>query len=119
MGQRLCCSTAGSGKSRTRAGATRGAVYHHFEDKAALHAAVLNECWDTLTVQVWAELDGDGPRRKRLTTFLVAWLREEERFLGVPTAPIVAAVMVALLAAVTFTRKVTDRKPQDAAVDTA
>ncbi len=67
----------------TRAGATRGAVYHHFEDKAALHAAVLNECWDTLTVQVWAELDGNGARRKRLKAFLLAWLRllhEDERF---------------------------------------
>ncbi|QUQ63706.1 TetR family transcriptional regulator [Kutzneria sp. CA-103260] len=62
----------------TRAGATRGAVYHHFEDKAALHAAVLNECWDTLTVEVWAELESEG-----LAAFLIAWLRllrEDERF---------------------------------------
>src|SRR4051794_13604535 len=61
----------------------QGAVYHHFEDKMALFAAILEESWDTLTASVWAELEGEGPVRERLTAFLVAWLRdlrENERF---------------------------------------
>ena len=75
----------------TRAGATRGAVYHHFEDKTALLLAVVSESWDTLTVQVWAELDGDGPVHDRLTAFLVGWLRllrEDERFRALLTITI-------------------------------
>jgi AcrR family transcriptional regulator len=66
-----------------RANVTRGAVYHHFEDKMALYGAILEESWDVLTASVWAELDGDGPARTRLAAFLLAWLRglrENERF---------------------------------------
>lgn len=66
-----------------RANVTRGAVYHHFADKMALFGAILAESWDALTVSVWAELDGEGPVRERLTAFLVAWLRdlrENDRF---------------------------------------
>ena len=66
-----------------RANVTRGAVYHHFEDKMALYGAILAESWDGLTVSVWAELDGEGPAPARLTAFLLAWLqglRENERF---------------------------------------
>jgi AcrR family transcriptional regulator len=66
-----------------RANVTRGAVYHHFEDKMALYGAILAESWDALTVSVWAELDVGGSNRERLTAFLLAWLRdlrENERF---------------------------------------
>lgn len=69
-----------------RAGATRGAVYHHFEDKTALYAAVLGECWDTVTAPIWAVLEDDG-----LTAFLAAWLRylrENERFRALLTVTI-------------------------------
>jgi MFS family permease len=41
------------------------------------------------------------------------------RTINVSTATIVAAVVIALLAAFTFTRRVTDRKPRDAAADKA
>jgi AcrR family transcriptional regulator len=59
-----------------RANVTRGAVYHHFEDKMALYGAIMAESWDALTVSVWAELDGEGSKKARLTAFLLAWLRD-------------------------------------------
>lgn len=58
-----------------RAGLTRGAVYHHFTDKTALHAAVIANSWDSVTAPVWAVLDSDAPVEDRLREFLVAWLR--------------------------------------------
>lgn len=58
-----------------RAGLTRGAVYHHFTDKTALHAAVIADSWDSVTAPVWAVLDSEGTIEERLREFLVAWLR--------------------------------------------
>ncbi|MET9552012.1 TetR family transcriptional regulator [Streptomyces sp. NPDC006645] len=58
-----------------RAGLTRGAVYHHFTDKTALHAAVIANSWDSVTAPVWAVLDSDGSIEDRLREFLVSWLR--------------------------------------------
>lgn len=70
-----------------RAGLTRGAVYHHFADKGALHLAVLAESWDAVSAEVWAALDGPAtagkPLRERLAAFVEAWLealRSDGRF---------------------------------------
>lgn len=70
-----------------RAGLTRGAVYHHFADKAALHFAVMAESWDVVSVDVWDALDGPAaagkPLRERLPAFGDAWiaaLRSDARF---------------------------------------
>jgi AcrR family transcriptional regulator len=84
-------STARLADIAARANLTRGAVYHHFEDKTALYAAVIQESWDTVTAPVWSTLGGDDPFDQRLTAFLVAWLRhlrEDERFRALLTITI-------------------------------
>lgn len=80
-----------------RAGVTRGAVYHHFADKAALHLAVLSDAWDVVSVDVWAQLDGPGteerPLAERLTAFADAWIRalhHDPRFQALTTISMVA-----------------------------
>lgn len=71
----------------SRAGLTRGAVYHHFADKSALLIAVLGESWDMIAAPVWATLDGPEtigrPLSERLPTFAATWLdalRTDTRF---------------------------------------
>lgn len=74
-----------------RAGVTRGAVYHHFADKEALFAAVVEHGWTTLTSPVWAVLDESGPPARRLDRFLRAWLhhlREDDRFRALLTVTV-------------------------------
>lgn len=80
-----------------RAGLTRGAVYHHFADKPALHAAVLDETWDVIAAPVWAVLDGPDVRRAplstRLSAFAAAWLgalRCDRRFQALMTVSVYA-----------------------------
>ncbi|WP_279580723.1 TetR family transcriptional regulator [Fodinicola feengrottensis] len=67
-----------------RAGVTRGAAYHHFADKAQLHAVTLSTGWDRVTVEAWAALDADGEPAERLRAFLLDFLRlvrtDDERF---------------------------------------
>jgi AcrR family transcriptional regulator len=56
-----------------RANLTRGAFYHHFEDKAAIYASVLEERWDTVMRSLFAELDAPGGADRRLRRFLVGF----------------------------------------------
>jgi len=77
-----------------RAGVTRGAVYHHFADKATLREAVLTEPWDALAGPAWTVLDSPGTLRERLTGFAEAWLtalREDPRFQALMTVSLEVA----------------------------
>jgi TetR/AcrR family acrAB operon transcriptional repressor len=62
-----------------RAGVTRGAVYHHFSDKAELYTTAIAERWATVGARVWAPLAGDGSPRQRLRASLVEYFRAMER----------------------------------------
>jgi TetR/AcrR family transcriptional regulator, acrAB operon repressor len=63
----------------SRAGVTRGALYHHFKDKAELFRVVLGELWGEVTAPVFAELQSDRPPMERLERFMLAYLRAAER----------------------------------------
>jgi TetR/AcrR family acrAB operon transcriptional repressor len=62
-----------------RAEVTRGAVHHHFPDKAALYTEAVDARWKEVTEPLWAELDGPGPPLARVRRFLVAYLSGAER----------------------------------------
>lgn len=62
-----------------RAEVTRGAVYHHFSDKAALFVAAVSERWNVIGTRVWAPLAEPGPVRDRLRACLVAYFRAMEQ----------------------------------------
>ncbi|MEV6909311.1 TetR/AcrR family transcriptional regulator [Amycolatopsis sp. NPDC051071] len=57
-----------------RAGLTRGAVYHHFTDKAALYLATIAENWGEAAGPVWAHLEHPHLEPwERIRRFLVAF----------------------------------------------
>jgi TetR/AcrR family acrAB operon transcriptional repressor len=62
-----------------RAEVTRGALHHHFPDKAALYVQAVDARWKEVTAPLWAELDGTAPPLARARRFLVAYLRGAER----------------------------------------
>jgi len=81
-----------------RAGVTRGAVYHHFADKADVYDAVLRQEADRVIGPLMTDLAGSGPPLQRLHAFVVAYctaLGREPRFrraiglllFGAPGAP--------------------------------
>ncbi len=90
----------------TRAGMTRGAVYHHFGGKAELYDVVLREEADAVLRPLMAGLMDDGPPLERLRGFLLSYgraLENDPRFrailevllVGVAGAPPSARVRTA------------------------
>ncbi|GAA4958807.1 TetR/AcrR family acrAB operon transcriptional repressor [Nonomuraea thailandensis] len=66
-----------------RAGVTRGALYHHFTDKAALCLSAISELWAEAATPVWNKLDGPEPPLRRVADFLIAFftaLEEDATF---------------------------------------
>jgi AcrR family transcriptional regulator len=57
------------------AGVSRGALYHHFEDKRALFEAVLDEVEVDLATRVLAAAQGAREPSQSLRTGCLAWLR--------------------------------------------
>src|SRR5215472_12644600 len=53
-----------------RAGVTRGALYHHFADKAELYGAAVKEQWQEVFKPLLAHLHRDGEPLKRIENFL-------------------------------------------------
>jgi TetR/AcrR family acrAB operon transcriptional repressor len=62
-----------------RASVTRGAVYHHFTDKADLYDAVLREQANQVMRPLLASLAASGPPLQRLRRFVLAYCAALER----------------------------------------
>jgi AcrR family transcriptional regulator len=67
------------GQIAERAHVTRGALYHHFADKAEIHEVVLRREADRVTGPLMAQLADDGPPLQRLHEFVVAYCTALER----------------------------------------
>ena len=68
-----------------RAGVTRGALYHHFHDKADVYETALRRRADQVTGPLLGALTGDGPPLQRVRDFVVAYctaLEHDVRFRG-------------------------------------
>lgn len=75
------CGYAGATMERIaeRAGVTRGAVYHHFDDKAELHDALLREEADQIMRPLLIDLAAGGAPLERLRSFLKSYCFTLER----------------------------------------
>lgn len=67
------------GQIAERADVTRGALYHHFADKAEIHELVLRRKADQVAGPLMAQLAGEGPPLQRLHAFVVAYCTALER----------------------------------------
>lgn len=67
------------GQIAARADVTRGALYHHFADKAEIHEVTLRREADQVTGPLMAHLAGDGPPLQRVHEFVVAYCTALER----------------------------------------
>jgi TetR/AcrR family acrAB operon transcriptional repressor len=67
------------GQIAERADVTRGALYHHFADKAELHEVVLRREADQVTGPLMTQLAGPGPPLQRLHAFVVAYCTALDR----------------------------------------
>lgn len=62
-----------------RARVTRGAVYHHFADKADLFLSTLGEYWAMVEEPLWSALNGEDPGLLRVRRFVATYLEAAER----------------------------------------
>jgi AcrR family transcriptional regulator len=68
-----------------RAGVTRGALYHHFDDKADVYETALRHQAGQVAGPLMDALTADGPPLRRVRDFLVAYctaLERDARFRG-------------------------------------
>lgn len=62
-----------------RAGVTRGALYHHFHDKADVYDTALRRQADEVTAPLMRALTAEGPPVQRLRDFLTAYCTALDR----------------------------------------
>lgn len=79
-----------------RAGVTRGALHHHFRDKAALLVESLTWGWSEYGDQLFAEMDGDddrdaGRRLRMLIATYVQLLSADELFRALASTTVLVA----------------------------